>query len=81
MPQFNDGDKSREGPIKVVDLDDVPKDPYPLLNGFEWGTIDPEDEKEVGELYELLSNHYVEDDDSSFRLNYSPVFLRWSVKP
>lgn len=79
VPQFNDGSKSRGGPIKVVNLDEVPKDPYPLLDGFEWGTINPEDEKEVGELHELLSNHYVEDDDSNFRLNYSPVFLRWSV--
>lgn len=80
VPQFNDdGGKSRGGPIKVINLDEVPKSPYPILDGFEWGTIDPEDEKEVGELHELLSNHYVEDDDSTFRLNYSPVFLRWSV--
>ncbi|CAI7651329.1 unnamed protein product [Penicillium discolor] len=48
-------------------------------DGFEWGTIDPEDEKEVGELHELLSNHYVEDDDSTIRPNYSPVFLRWAL--
>lgn len=80
VPQFNeDGGKSKGGPIKVINLDEVPKGPYPLLDGFEWGTIDPEDKKEVGELHELLSNHYVEDDDSTFRLNYSPVFLRWSV--
>ncbi|KAL2699047.1 hypothetical protein AAEP93_010435 [Penicillium crustosum] len=80
VPQFNDdGGKSRRGPIKVINLDEVPKSPYPILDGFEWGTIDPEDEKEVGELHELLSNHYVEDDDSTFRLNYSPVFLRWAL--
>jgi glycylpeptide N-tetradecanoyltransferase len=79
VPQFNENRKSKGGPIKVVNQDEVPKEPYPLLDGFEWGTIDPENEKEVGELYELLSNHYVEDDDLSFRLNYSPVFLRWSV--
>lgn len=65
----------------MVNSDEVPKEPYPLLDSFEWGTINPEDEKEVGELYELLSNHYVEDGDSNFRLNYSPVFLRWSVIP
>ncbi|KAJ5509652.1 hypothetical protein N7527_011795 [Penicillium freii] len=80
VPQFNeDSGKSKGGPIKVINLDEVPKGPYPLLDGFEWGTIDPEDEKEVGELHELLSNHYVEDDDSTFRLNYSPVFLRWAL--
>ncbi|KAJ5617998.1 hypothetical protein N7537_003112 [Penicillium hordei] len=80
VPKFNeDGGKTKGGPIKVINLDEVPKGPYPLLDGFEWGTIDPEDEKEVGELHELLSNHYVEDDDSTFRLNYSPVFLRWAL--
>ncbi|KAJ5876751.1 hypothetical protein N7455_000216 [Penicillium solitum] len=80
VPQFNeDGVKSKGGPIKVINLDEVPKGPYPILDGFEWGTIDPEDEKEVGELHELLSNYYVEDDDSTFRLNYSPVFLRWAL--
>lgn len=80
VPKFNeDGGKIKGGPIKVINLDEVPKAPYALLDGFEWGTIDPENEKEVGELHELLSNHYVEDDDSTFRLNYSPVFLRWSV--
>lgn len=79
VPQFNEDGGKKGGPIKVINLDEVPKGPYPLLDGFEWGTIDPEDEKEVGELHELLSNHYVEDDDSTFRLNYSPVFLKWSV--
>lgn len=79
VPQFNEDGGKRGGPIKVINLDEVPKGPYPLLDGFGWGTIDPEDEKEVGELHELLSNHYVEDDDSSFRLNYSPVFLRWAL--
>ncbi|KAJ5524126.1 Glycylpeptide N-tetradecanoyltransferase [Penicillium frequentans] len=79
VPQFNEDGKGRGGPIKKVNLDEVPKERYPLLDGFEWGTIDPEDKKEVGELYELLSNHYVEDDDSNFRLNYSPVFLKWAL--
>ncbi|KAJ5096866.1 Glycylpeptide N-tetradecanoyltransferase [Penicillium angulare] len=80
VPQFNEeGDKSRGGAIRMINLDEVPKDPYPLLDGFEWATIDPENETEVGELYELLSKHYVEDDDSTFRLTYSPVFLRWAL--
>ncbi|KAJ5536059.1 Glycylpeptide N-tetradecanoyltransferase [Penicillium frequentans] len=77
VPQFNEGGKGRRGPIKMVNLDEVPKEPYPLLDGFMWGTINPEDEKEVGELYELLSNHY-EDDDSNVRLNYSPQ-KQWHI--
>ena len=31
------------------------------------------------ELYELLSANYVEDDDASFRFQYSAEFLRWCV--
>ena len=31
------------------------------------------------ELYELLSANYVEDDDASFRFQYSAEFLRWYV--
>jgi glycylpeptide N-tetradecanoyltransferase len=33
------------------------------------------------ELYELLSANYVEDDDASFRFNYSAQFLRWALMP
>lgn len=33
------------------------------------------------EVYELLSNHYVEDDEAMFRFNYSVSFLNWYVKP
>lgn len=31
------------------------------------------------EIYELLSNHYVEDDDNMFRFAYSKEFLRWAL--
>lgn len=33
------------------------------------------------EVYLLLSNNYVEDDDAMFRFNYSPQFLRWALQP
>lgn len=32
---------------------------------------------QVDEVYTLLSNHYVEDDDSQFRFDYSREFLQW----
>jgi glycylpeptide N-tetradecanoyltransferase len=32
-------------------------------------------------VYELLTNHYVEDDDGSFRFDYSIDFLRWATCP
>lgn len=32
-------------------------------------------------MYNLLTNHYVEDDDSTFRFDYSREFLRWALTP
>ena len=34
---------------------------------------------QLEEVYELLTHHYVEDDDAMFRFNYSVSFLSWSV--
>ena len=36
---------------------------------------------QLKELHELLSANYVEDDDASFRFNYSAEFLRWALQP
>lgn len=40
-----------------------------------------DDAKQVEELHELLSNHYVEDDDESFRFQYTVPFMKWALKP
>ena len=32
------------------------------------------------QIYELLTLHYVEDDDNMFRFNYSKEFLRWALQ-
>ncbi|KAK4977465.1 glycylpeptide N-tetradecanoyltransferase [Elasticomyces elasticus] len=69
-----------EGPIQEVDIDKVSKKPIKLIDGFEWVELDLEDAKELEEVYDLLSNHYVEDDESMFRFNYSTAFFRWALK-
>ncbi|KAI7985079.1 Glycylpeptide N-tetradecanoyltransferase 1 [Camellia lanceoleosa] len=33
------------------------------------------------EVYALLTNNYVEDDENMFRFNYSMGFLRWALRP
>lgn len=66
-----------DGPIKEIDIDRVAKEPGPLLTGFEWVTMDLEDEKQLEEVYDLLTNHYVEDQEAMFRFRYSPSFLNW----
>lgn len=35
----------------------------------------------MDELYVLLTNNYVEDDDNTFRFDYSREFLRWALSP
>lgn len=70
------------GPIdEAKGPEDVRDDPYPLPDQFEWCTCDIDDEREVQEIYVLLSDNYVEDDDSMFRFDYSVEFLRWALKP
>lgn len=60
---------------------------------FEWCLVNVDDEQEVPiarvspkilntqvkDVYELLSLNYVEDDDCSFRFDYSADFLKWFV--
>lgn len=33
------------------------------------------------EVYVLLNENYVEDDDNMFRFDYSSEFLRWALQP
>ena len=35
---------------------------------------------QLKELYTLLNENYVEDDDNMFRFDYSPDFLRWYAR-
>lgn len=66
-----------EGPIKMIDPEKVSKEPDRLLEGFEWTTLDLTNETELHELWDLLTNHYVEDDNAMFRFRYSQSFLHW----
>lgn len=65
----------QEGP-EMMDLNQVDKEPSPLIDGFEWVTMDMLNEEDVDEVFALLSGHYVEDDQAMFRFNYSREFLK-----
>ncbi|KAJ5675604.1 Glycylpeptide N-tetradecanoyltransferase [Penicillium macrosclerotiorum] len=80
VPRFDDQANPTpvtQGPIKLINPEEVPKTPGPLVDGFEWCTLDLTDPNELKELYELLNNHYVEDDNAMFRFAYSQSFLHW----
>lgn len=78
VPRFDEDSKTvEEGPLKIQTVADVSKTPADLVSGFEWVEMDLTSDEEIKEVYELLNGHYVEDDDSTFRFNYSPEILRW----
>lgn len=84
VPRFDEKPDEKspqpDGPIKEVVPDLVPKDPAPLPEGYEWVELDLTEETEIKEVYELLTFHYVEDDNAMFRFNYSKSFLNWALK-
>ncbi|KAK3187196.1 glycylpeptide N-tetradecanoyltransferase [Lecanicillium sp. MT-2017a] len=78
VPRFGEDEKTaKEGPLRIQTVEEISKEPAGLVPGFEWVTMDLKSEEEIKEVYELLNGHYVEDDDSTFRFNYSPSILRW----
>lgn len=70
------------GPIdEIKSPEEVRNEPFPLPEQFEWCTVNIDEDVEAQEVYALLSENYVEDDDSMFRFDYSVAFLRWALKP
>ncbi len=72
---------TEHGAIESRQLSEVMKIPYPLPAQFEWSSIDISDPTQVNEVYSLLSENYVEDDDNMFRFDYSRDFLKWALQP
>ncbi|KAL7028702.1 hypothetical protein ACKWTF_005961 [Chironomus riparius] len=62
-------------------ISEIKQDPYSLPEGFIWDTLDLNNEVTLKELYTLLNENYVEDDDAMFRFDYQPDFLRWALQP
>lgn len=70
------------GPINPnVDVLEVRQEPFNMPSGFEWCSIDINDPIQLSEMYSLLTENYVEDDDCNFRFDYSPAFLQWALTP
>ncbi|CAJ0580956.1 unnamed protein product, partial [Mesorhabditis spiculigera] len=58
----------------------IRSEPFSLPQPFEWSDVDLEDPAQLKELYSLLSDNYVEDDDNMFRFDYSSDFLKWALQ-
>jgi len=70
----------RNEPIEP-DKTSVRAEPYSLPADFQWDTLNLDDPLVLSELYTLLSENYVEDDDAMFRFDYPPNFLKWALQP
>eukprot|EP00731_Ephydatia_muelleri_P009223 Em0004g1561a len=68
------------GPLEPA-KDDVRQEPLSLPNNFKWDDIDLENPSQLDEVYTLLNENYVEDDDNMFRFDYSRPFLQWALQP
>uniref|UniRef100_A0A672GFD2 Glycylpeptide N-tetradecanoyltransferase n=1 Tax=Salarias fasciatus TaxID=181472 RepID=A0A672GFD2_SALFA len=79
VPKLNEVVTSH-GPIEA-DKENIRQEPYSLPQGFMWDTLDLSSADVLKELYTLLNENYVEDDDNMFRFDYSPNFLKWALRP
>lgn len=62
-------------------VESIRQTPYSLPDGFRWDTLDLENSEVLKELYTLLNENYVEDEDAMFRFDYPPLFLKWALQP
>jgi glycylpeptide N-tetradecanoyltransferase len=72
--------KLKEGEIKQIKPTDVPQEPTPLPQGFEWANFDVKNDEEVDEICKFLEDHYVEDALGNFKVSYSREKFRWAVQ-
>lgn len=61
--------------------EDIRAEPYTLPDGFQWDTLNLNEPLVLKELYTLLNENYVEDDDCMFRFDYQTEFLKWALQP
>lgn len=75
-------EKYPEGPIVPnKPVEEIRDEPYTMPGGFEWSNVDVKDAEQREELYHLLAQNYVEDDECLFRFDYSQEFLIWALTP
>lgn len=55
----------------------VRKEPYTLPEPYGWSDVDLNADDQLEELYTLLTENYVEDDENMFRFDYGKNFLKW----
>lgn len=62
-------------------ISEIRAEPFTLPDGFQWDTLNLNEPLVLKELYTLLNENYVEDDDCMFRFDYQTEFLKWALQP
>lgn len=81
VPKFDEVIEQNEAIEPNKEMSALRADPYALPDGFKWDTMTLDDPLVLKELYTLLNENYVEDDDAMFRFDYQPEFLKWALQP
>lgn len=81
VPKFDEKIEQNEAIEPDKKVSEIRADPYALPGGFKWETLNLNDPLVLTELYTLLNENYVEDDDAMFRFDYQPEFLKWALQP
>lgn len=81
VPKFDEKVDKNEAIEPNKSISEIRPEPYALPDGFKWETLNINDPLVLTELYTLLNENYVEDDDAMFRFDYQPEFLKWALQP
>ncbi|XP_052889682.1 glycylpeptide N-tetradecanoyltransferase [Anopheles moucheti] len=81
VPRMDENIQANEPIEEDKPLSEIRQEPYALPDGFTWDTMNLNDPLQLKELYTLLNENYVEDDDAMFRFDYQPEFLQWALQP
>ncbi|GLV38320.1 N-myristoyl transferase [Carabus blaptoides fortunei] len=81
VPKMDEKITSNEFIEQDKDISEIRAEPYSLPDGFQWDTLNLDEPLVLKELYMLLNENYVEDDDCMFRFDYPPDFLKWALQP
>lgn len=81
VPKLDEKIQANESIEPDKELSEIRAEPYALPDGFKWDTLNLNEPLVLTELYTLLNENYVEDDDAMFRFDYQPEFLKWALQP
>lgn len=81
VPKLDEKIEANESIEPNKEISEIQVEPDALPDAFKWDTLNLNDPLVLTELYTLLNENYVEDDDAMFRFDYQPDFLKWALQP